>query len=1333
MLRIVLGMLSRGDEELFDGFVLETDTEGIKAYWKAIDFESGIDTYFVAIGTDKEKEDVLPYTDMGPKDGGYIGGLALNISDDAAGPVYYVSVKAQNGAGTMSGVLSSRPLKIVPGDMIGLVIDGPEDVLAESDDIDVDVDYQRESGTVTAQFSGFESVRHGIVHYEWAVGSSPLLDDIQPYISAGVILSEGEDIQGEGLHGMGQMQSLLPLEPSTTYYATVRAITGAGNVLEASSDGFTVDTTAPSIHINTIGVSASADNSTTEINDNDFSVYQKTSDALSASWRIEEEESSVIFTEFCFGSYPGASDIFNCTGTTNFDNIPNALVHPNPSRTNILTLRTINKVGLGQELTRGGGVTVDPTPPVTGKVICPLYIRSVDSLTCTWTDFVDSESGIAYYEFAVGTAEADDSIFAYTFVDSSVSEYDARGFASGPLKPGIYFVTVSATNHVGDSAKGYSSGIVVDETPPIAGNVMELSGVDEVFFDDTKPTTPSECFGSQGCKEVDANCQKSVDRILVAWQPFQDPDSPIVRYQVAVGTTAGGTQIRSFHDVDSTDGLRALVTNIDLYDVPRVFVSVRGYNAAGLYATGTSNGVYISRVSAGLPPIGTGYVWDGNEDRDLDFQDNAEQLSGQWSFNGDPCPISKYEWSILRFDGSEVQPMTELPEGMTYGVNDALNMKDGESYYVVVRATNLLGYSYSLRSDGITIQREPLLPGHVRDGDVMGYDINFQASVKYLAGNWDAFGIHPSRYTEEELGNFEEQQVIDHYEVAVGTDRRYPNTRDNVHPFFNVGLNTSHTFHGLNLVPRRLTYYITVRGYSTSTAMAEMTSNGIVVGVGGTVLSAGEIDVPRFIASRTTVSISWGKFEFGMPVLFYQLGIASDGNFTDTVPCSDLQSFDQDNKPEDGFQHLFNAYPLINTGKDTLVTMTTLQLKDKTTYSVVVIATDESAQCSLVTRKFSVDLTPPEEGTIQVGAFSEQAMAYTSRGDMLVITWDGYRDDESGIKSYSLSIYDGISCSGGDDHVMLQGGIEVLANDTQYTFVDLTLQPEHPYFVHLSCLNNAGLTTTTVSKPILLDLNDPVQGVVKDGPLFSDDIEYQSSTTRIEGVFLHLPNPSGSSCPSREYTFDGVSADDDWHSVHSEGVWNTAGNSVDFRPSQLLFDDSDGLSITMVRNVQKETMYSGAYYNTNPDVPAGGKYKVEILAASGDVSAVTSVVFWDGPDGVVGDFDAPVRERGLPEETGQYDDCKVCCGTIDQIGNSTNECLCNCTEYLLRPIDTTPIQTMTSSPETTEAGPPPWEIVEDEDPDDSFTGDRGLKSVPFRSMGFQLHPGMDHFFHINVF
>ncbi|XP_070573744.1 uncharacterized protein [Ptychodera flava] len=111
MLQISIGaMTADEDEELIDGYVMQTDTEGIRAFWEAVDFESGIFAYWIAVGTSSGATDVLDFTRFDPTNGGYIDGLTLKKFSDAENPgtEYYVACKAENGAGTTSEAMVSR-------------------------------------------------------------------------------------------------------------------------------------------------------------------------------------------------------------------------------------------------------------------------------------------------------------------------------------------------------------------------------------------------------------------------------------------------------------------------------------------------------------------------------------------------------------------------------------------------------------------------------------------------------------------------------------------------------------------------------------------------------------------------------------------------------------------------------------------------------------------------------------------------------------------------------------------------------------------------------------------------------------------------------------------------------------------------------------------------------------------------------------------------------------------------------------------------------------------------------------------------------------------------
>jgi hypothetical protein len=77
----------------------------------------------------------------------------------------------------------------------------------------------------------------------------------------------------------------------------------------------------------------------------------------------------------------------------------------------------------------------------------------------------------------------------------------------------------------------------------------------------------------------------------------------------------------------------------------------------------------------------------------------------------------------------------------TSGLIDGLGMKNGETYVNYIRVTNSIGYIYTLRSNGVTIQETPLLPGKVYDGDLEGFDLKFLPSTTKVHANWNGFGL----------------------------------------------------------------------------------------------------------------------------------------------------------------------------------------------------------------------------------------------------------------------------------------------------------------------------------------------------------------------------------------------------------------------------------------------------------------------------------------------------------------------------------------------------------------------------------------------------------------
>lgn len=81
---------------------------------------------------------------------------------------------------------------------------------------------------------------------------------------------------------------------------------------------------------------------------------------------------------------------------------------------------------------------------------------------------------------------------------------------------------------------------------------------------------------------------------------------------------------------------------------------------------------------------------------------------------------------------------------LTNGMTDGLPLENGKMYYSLVKITNSIGYTYILRSNGVTVEKNPLLPGKVYDGLITGFDLNFLPSRTIVYANWDGFGLPAS-------------------------------------------------------------------------------------------------------------------------------------------------------------------------------------------------------------------------------------------------------------------------------------------------------------------------------------------------------------------------------------------------------------------------------------------------------------------------------------------------------------------------------------------------------------------------------------------------------------
>lgn len=565
------------------------------------------------------------------------------------------------------------------------------------------------------------------------------------------------------------------------------------------------------------------------------------------------------------------------------------------------------------------------------------------------------------------------------------------------------------------------------------------------------------------------------------------------RYEVSIGLKPFGTNILYYTPVKpNADGL-FFVDGFSLHDGAVFYATVRIYNYAGLKTEVTSESVVVSQS----PTLS---VSDGDKEDDIDFQSVPNLIQGKWKYS-DNCPVKEAYWSVSDLTGKILFDFQPIPLASNVFYNDEVALENGMKYIVTVKTVDFLGRTKTARSDGVSIRIQPPLPGLVRDG--LLEDLNYQYSVTELSANWDNFGD----------GSNDPTQSIDHYEVAIGNDRRYSKTRSNIHFFVDVGLNTSYTFKNLNLTTKLVKYYITVRSYSLAGGYTEGYSNGIKVGFNDDI-SAGTLSVMRYQSSVTSVEASWSGFRSDIDIIDYIIGISShDGVITnDTLKCTAFYR----NISE------YDIYQLRSVGLNEYVKLTNLSMHHADTFYVTVIAKDEAGMCIGVTSdQILVDTTPPNEGSVSVNDIKNHVVLYADSSSEIHIRWYNFTDPESRIAKTKVALYECKACnfhheSSSDCFVIADNMVE---KDDKTSFYELELDFNKVYYVGLNFTNGADLTTHVQTEPILIDSSGALPGVVKIAKDWYTSQTFQHSTSSLHGLLAIATTSNDFVCPTQKLYF----------------------------------------------------------------------------------------------------------------------------------------------------------------------------------------------------------------------
>ena len=680
---------------------------------------------------------------------------------------------------------------------------------------------------------------------------------------------------------------------------------------------------------------------------------------------------------------------------------------------------------------------------------------------------------------------------------SSLGDYSSIQVSGLSLEHGKkYFTRLYAMNQVGLKTVMCSDGVLIDITPPIP-----------VSFQD-------------GTGDVDAQFIPSLTRARGKFRPFNDPESPIIKYEWKIEANISGRfiNVTPFVRIPVTQQ-EPLMEGLSLTPGSLYRLVLRGTNAAGLQSIIKTNG-FKPDVT---PPFCEGNVVDVTSETDMDDEDvvgDLQIIQAKWKCFDRESGI-KYQSlgigtypggvNIKAFEDGKFFSLPMVESEMFYIKFYNVTILPKVRYHVTVKIINGAGLKKTITSDGILVDITPptVASYYIKDGE-SGKDRNFTTERFTFKAHWE------QAFADAESGVVE-------YRAGLGTK---PGVAD-VKSFHVLGSQTNVTVSGLLLESGQV-YYMTVVGCNGVGMCVNASSNGMTVDFvppnAGKVVTGlkGPPVLYQWISKSVWARWKWCSAEERRNNVLLNSSECSKDSFYDIhsgISMFSMSVMSQENKTL--------LSPLRPVGTQSY-SGRSIDMEDGV-YSVAIEATDKAGVNSRgFSNTFIVDSSPPLIILVQHGYFGE-TMEFVNT---TVITFRSYfivKDEISLITACKIGVG---TFSGADDVVkfetfsLREHTSTLRANWTSPE--PTTLENHRRYFITVLARNRAGLLSIKSSFPMLSDFEAPKYGLVMDG-WGSSDIEYQSFSSLyrahwygftdfsgIETTYLGLSSKAGDSCDVKQ-------------------------------------------------------------------------------------------------------------------------------------------------------------------------------------------------------------------------
>ncbi len=438
------------NDGLGDDIDFSTDTASFSANWsEAADGETSIARYWYSIGTSAGASDTVGWTDNGTATSVTVTGLSLT-----GGLTYYISVKAENGAGLIGNPAVSDGL-LVDGTLpsaVAFVYDGAVD--------GADIDFSSSSSRLSANWATSSDDETSIAGYWYSIGTNAGASDTVPWTdnaaSTSVTLSS------------------LSLANGQTYFFSVKAENGAGAFGSVeTSDGATVDWTAPdAVLVVYDGTGADID-------------YSTDTTQLSANWSAASDpESGILSYTYSIGTTVGACDVVSWTDNASGTSVTHTGLSLADGQVYFFSVRALNYAGLYSSKVFSDGVTINISGP--GEVADLMADPAISEILLSWTNPADTDfagtiimrSQVSYPSNASeGTRICDEATNEFCTDETSLAQgltYYYSAFA--------YDIAGNYSTAAGEGARATASLITPGLTIYSGWNAAGIS-LDQVYID----------------------------------------------------------------------------------------------------------------------------------------------------------------------------------------------------------------------------------------------------------------------------------------------------------------------------------------------------------------------------------------------------------------------------------------------------------------------------------------------------------------------------------------------------------------------------------------------------------------------------------------------------------------------------------------------------------------------------------------------------------------------------------------------------------------------------------------------------------------------------------